>query len=103
MNLHEKINENTILYYVESEREEYDEKSQTDKVTQYSLSFLFYDCQFFVSVSRKDIDQNFSYGACLEGDSTLFDSFENACQNELWETIKTKCNEFDKWQAELRS
>ena len=28
MNLHEKINENTILYYVESAREEYDEYAE---------------------------------------------------------------------------
>lgn len=101
MNLHEKINENTILYYVESAQEEYDEKSDTEKVTHYTLSFGFYDCQYFVNVSRKDIDEDSSFGCCLDGDSKLFDSFEDACENDLWETIKTKCKEFDSWYAEL--
>ena len=101
MNLHEKINENTTLYYVESAREEYDEKSDTDKVTHYTLSFGFYDCQYFVNVSLKDIEEDNSFGCCLEGESKLFESFEDACENDLWETIKAKCKAFDKWYAEL--
>lgn len=101
MNLHKKINENTILYYVEDEDIEYDEKTDTEKVVRYILSFGFYDCQYFVRISLKDIEEDNSFGCNIEGDSKLFDSFEDFCEDELWETIKAKCKQYDEWLAEL--
>lgn len=101
MNLHEQINENTILYYVDSAHEEYDEDTCVDKIIEYTLSFGFYDCHYFVNVQRKHIDNDTSFWCSVDGDSKLYDSFQDAVEDELWETIKEKCNEFDKWYAKL--
>jgi hypothetical protein len=101
MNLQEKINENTILYYVEDNNSHYDENGNL-VITVFSLSFGFYDCQYFVFVTAKDIEQDFA-SVCLDGDSKLHDSFENACENEHWELIKKKCADYVKYRAELEA
>jgi hypothetical protein len=96
MDLHEKINENTILYYIESNNTSYDANNKP-RIDSYTLSFGFYDCHYYLTVSKKDIEEDNCYSTSLDGDSRLFDSFEEHCQDELWEIIKTKCKEYDKW------
>ena len=100
MDLQLKINENTVLHYIEDSQNHYDDKGN-NIIDCYQLSFSFYDCHYYVGVSRKDIEQDESFLIALDGDSKLFDSFEEMCQNEIWELIKEKCNEYDKWNAEF--
>ena len=101
MNLHEKINENTILYYVENNVSHYDD-NDNEVVDIYELSFGFYDCHYMVYVRAKNIEKDFA-SIEMEGDSKLFESFEEMCENELWDFIKAKCKQFDKWLAELNA
>lgn len=97
MNIQEKINNHTTLYYVEDIASVYsDDDSDVPTITTYSLSFGFYDCHYFVTVQRKDLDEDNRF-VCLEGDSRLFDSFEKACENDLWDLIKERCNQYDQW------
>lgn len=82
MNLQQQIDKNTILHYVEDYRQD-DEGNPS----YYELSFSFYDCHYYATVSREDIDNGIpSVG--LEGDSRLFDSFNELCENDLWSLIK---------------
>lgn len=94
MNFEEKINENTILHSIEESSVEYAEE---DKVLSYILYFTFYDCNYFVFVDREDIDSDESSSLCIEGPSKLFDSFNNACENDLWAIIKNRCDKYDLW------
>ncbi len=100
MNLQLEIDKNTILHYIEDSNNHYDEQGN-NIIDSYQLSFSFYDCNYYVGVSRKDIEQDNSFLIELEGNSKLFDSFEEMCQNELWSLIKEKCNEYDKWNIEF--
>src|SRR5690606_38127055 len=99
MNLHERINSKTILYYVESNYSHHDD-DDNEVVDIYELSFGFYDCHYMVYVRAKNIRDNLA-SVEMSGDSKLFDSFEEMCEDELWELIKAKCKQFDKWYAEL--
>ncbi|MCD8430405.1 hypothetical protein LNJ06_09515 [Tenacibaculum finnmarkense genomovar ulcerans] len=101
MNLQEKINENTTLYYIEDAGTAYDAKTDTEVVTHYSLSLGFYDCHYHLNISRKDIEANYNYGCNLDGDSKLYDSFQSICEGELWELIKARCKDFDKYYADM--
>lgn len=91
MNIQYKINKNTILHYVEAHQ-----FGDDDKVDIYTLSFSFYDCHYDVYVSRKDLDSD---TGCIQmqGDSKLFESFEEACENDYWNIIKERCAQFDNW------
>ena len=100
MDLQLKINENTVLHYIEDSQNHYDNDGN-NIIDCYQLSFSFYDCHYYVGVSRKDIEQDESFLIALDGDSKLFDSFEEMWQNEIWGLIKEKCNEYDKWNAEF--
>lgn len=101
MNLHEKINENTILYYVEDNVSHYDEKLYKI-VDIYELSFRFYDCHYMVYVRAKNIEEDFA-SIEMDGDSKLFESFKEMCEGELWDFIKAKCKQFDKWLDKLNA
>ena len=101
MNLHEKIDDNTILYYVESNIDHYDEND--DRVVDiYELSFGFYDCHYMVFVRAKYIREDLA-SVEMEGESKLFDSFEEMCEGELWSLIKDRCRQFDDWLKELNA
>jgi len=99
MNLHKKIDDNTTLYYVESDCIEYAKDKEC--VLTYTLSFQFYDCQYFVQVTKKDIQEDNNFGCLISGDSKLYDSFESACEEDHWDLIKQSCNDFDIWHKNL--
>ena len=101
MNLQEKINDNTTLFYVEANNWHYDE-NDNDITDVYEISFGFYDCHYMVYVTNKDLERDCG-SVQIEGDSKLFDSFEDAVENDHWELIKAKCKAFDKWKAELNA
>lgn len=96
MQVNLKIDENTILHYVEDSNSTYGDNGE-EVVTAYQLSFSFYDCGYDVGVSRKDIEKDDSFSLALDGDTKLFDSFNSLCQGDLWETIKEQCNKYDIW------
>jgi hypothetical protein len=100
MNLHERIDNDTILYYVSDYSSTYNEEDDTDTTDVYELSFGFYDCSYLVYVKRDDILTDTPW-MTMEGDSKLFESFESRCEDELWDFIKDKCKEFDEWILEL--
>nr|WP_315245103.1 hypothetical protein [uncultured Flavobacterium sp.] len=101
MDLQLEINANTTLHYIEDSQNHYDEE-ENYVIDSYQLSFSFYDCHYYVGVSRADIlDDNNSMS--IEGDSHLFESFKDMCEDELWKLIKQKCNEYDKWHKEFMS
>jgi len=100
MNLQLELDENTILHYVESTQEDYNEEKQEDVILAYQLSFSFYHCDYFVDVKRESITEDFPF-VLVEGDSNLHASFEERCEGELWPLIKQKCNEFDIWYKQL--
>ena len=96
-----KLNQNTILHYIEDIKSHYE--GDDEIIDNYQLSFSFYDCQYYVGVSKKDIDEDDNWSLAMEGDSKLFDSFEDMCKNEIWELIKEKCREYDQWHKEFMS
>lgn len=100
MNVQKKINEYTTLNYVEDIFTDDDENGEPI-VIKYLLSFQFYDCIYLVDINREDIDNNNSNLCCLEGPGRLFESFEEACEEELWDTIKFYCNKYDEWYKQL--
>jgi len=88
----ERVDENTIFHYIEALDWDYDE-DDNKVITKFQLSFTFYDCHYFVDVRVKDLDG--SYGSiCMEGNGTLFDSFEEWCTDEHWDFIQKKCREY---------
>lgn len=97
MNLQEKINENTTLFYIEANNWHCDDNNNV-VIDAYELSFGFYDCYYMVYVTPKDLKRDW-VSVQMEGDSKLFESFEYAVEYELWELIKAKCKAFDKWQV----
>ena len=96
MNIQLQINSNTILYYIE-DSQTHDDSEHNTIIDSYQLSFGFYDCQYFIGVSKKDIETENTFGICIDGDTKLFDSFEEQCQNELWPLIKKYCLEYEEW------
>jgi hypothetical protein len=83
------INENTTLHSVGLHQCNYDDDG-TEIPLAYALSFSFYDCEYDVWVSESDL-KNDRRSVTMHGDTRLFDSFENFCQDDLWQTIKVKC------------
>ena len=94
MNLNQKINENTILYFIEAEDFYTDENDKTI-VNKYQLSFGFYDCHYDAYIKKNDLDSSDGDGCItISGDEELFESFESLCENKHWELIKKKCIEY---------
>ena len=101
MQLNQKLNDKTMLYYIEHNTCETNFQTGAEEVTSYLLSFQFYDAHYLVTVSRKDLENDFP-SVLMEGNSNLFDSFENACEDEHWETIKAACKQYDTWYDDLQ-
>jgi hypothetical protein len=62
-------------------------KSDGNKVMRIILYFTFYDCEYEVYIAREDVEQdmlNFD----LQGDSKLFDSFEELLEDDYWDELK---------------
>lgn len=103
MNLQEQVDENTILHFIEEIQSKYNEETGKNKAEKYNLAFSFYDKHYTAAVSREAIDKDLSFEVYIEGDSILFDSFEQHCTGEMWETIKKRCDQYDVWFDELQS
>lgn len=101
MQLNQKLNDKTILFYIEHNTCETNFQTGANEVTSYLLSFQFYDAQYFVTITREDLENDIPM-ICMEGDSNLFDSFERACEEEHWETIKAACKQYDTWYSDLQ-
>jgi len=87
----EKVDDNTVFHYIETQDWDYDD-DDNEVITKLQLSFSFYDCHYFVDVRPKDLDNSFG-SVCMEGNSALFDSFEEWCNDEHWDFIQKKCRE----------
>ncbi|MCW3784913.1 hypothetical protein [Plebeiibacterium sediminum] len=98
MNIHRQIDANTILHYIEANNWHYNDKDEM-VIDVFELSFAFYDCHYFVFLPKKYIEENFSFGMTMEGDSKLFESFEEAIEDEHWELIKKKCRQYEMWHS----
>lgn len=62
--------------------------SDPDDLNVIWINFKFYDCFYTAAVSAKDIEED-NPSTALEGDSILFDSFENLIESdENWEKLK---------------
>ena len=86
------MDENTILHYVELNNYDTDEEgNDTNRIFQ--LSFSFYGKHFDVYVREKNFDN--SWGSIeLDGDSSLFESFEELMQEEHWELLVAICKAY---------
>ncbi len=87
--------DNVILNYVERSKWIYDD-NDNEITTHFRLSFSFFNKEYYAEVSLEDINLDYNYVG-LEGDSDLFDSFQDLCEDGLWETIKTECLAHEKW------
>lgn len=98
MNIQYEFDDKTTLHYVSNREWEYDEND--NEITKiYELSFSFYDCSYIATIRKEDILNEDEY-FLLEGDSKLFDSFEEFIEDN-WEVIIEKCRDFDEWLIEL--
>ena len=95
MNLHKKIDLHTTLYYVEPN------VVKEDDIVSYQLSFRFYDHQYYVYVTKENIDNDNEVMSMIEGDSRLFESFEEYCEGELWPKIKAACRLCNKYYQKI--
>lgn len=98
MNIQYKFDNNTILHYVSNREWTYDDNDKEVTLV-YELSFSFYDCHYIITIKKKDIENDNEF-FLNEGDSKLFDSFEDFVYDN-WETIIEKCRDFDYWLDEL--
>lgn len=84
------MGKNLILHYMEGDQNEWEKPEETE-IEQYTLSIGFRDCHYYVYVSKRDIEEDFSACLSIEGDSDLFDSFESKMEDDYWEHIKLAC------------
>ena len=84
----ETFGENTILFEVSYDNFEDIQDGSMEEV--FDMTFEFFEYQYHVRVAMSDIERDFpSVG--IDGDSTLFDSFEKLCEGDMWEFIKKQC------------
>ncbi len=96
MNIQRQINANTVLHYLEANNWHHSDDDQVI-IDVFTLSFSFYDCHYFVYVTKADLLDDCGCGITMEGDSKLFDSFESAIEDDHWELIKKKCRQYEMW------
>lgn len=97
-----KINEHTTLNYIEPNQWIYND-DDIEVVTAVNLSFTFYDCNYMVYATLEDLEKEHSSFSMIEGDSQLFDSFSELCNDGLSDLIKTKSKEYIKNHEELHN
>jgi hypothetical protein len=84
-NMQYNLDDKTILHYIEinSWEDDDDENIIPESI---ELSFTFYDCQYFATISWEDLLIN-SNNICAEGPSILFSSFEDNIEENHWYLI----------------
>ena len=83
------ISENIFLHYMELEDyKEDDDENIIDRTWQFSAKM--YDCHYSFTVSQRDLEHRCGFILC-EGESKLFESFEDAIQDDYWPLIVALC------------
>ncbi|MXV39366.1 hypothetical protein GO491_11875 [Flavobacteriaceae bacterium Ap0902] len=98
MNLQKKIKDNVILHYVESKTIIY-LRDFGGVIKFYELSFTYFGHHYIVRVKESDLTDG-HFWPNVEGDSELYDSFEDACQDYLEKPIKEAISNYKKWEEE---
>lgn len=99
MNLQKKLSDNLVLHYVDANKWDHDDDGN-EITTMYELSCSFYGKHYMAYASRESVDKNQGY-ITAEGDSELFDSFENAMEDKHWEDVVKYCKVFEEWKESL--
>ena len=81
MEVKENWEDNLTLNYIEGNT------SSADDLEVIWLNFDFYDCNYDVGLSKKDLDSDF-LSLSFDGDSKLFDSIQELLENKYAQKIK---------------
>ena len=93
-----KLTENITLLCGELNNWKYDKEGNQIPLM-YFLTFRFYDKKYDCYFSQKGLDEKDLIPASMEGDSSLFDSFESWFEEgEAFDEIKKACS--DIWELE---
>ncbi len=93
IHLAKRINENIILHTIENEASHFNSNGK-EVIDRYKLAFGFYDCLFYLVVTKENLQKNLAFNASF-GSEILIDSFDHACSTYLWEHIKEACNSYE--------
>jgi len=79
------LNENIFLHYMDLNNWETDnDGNEINRIIDFSFSF--YDCNYNVYVRETKLDRDFG-SIEMNGDSALFDSFNEAMEDDYWELL----------------
>ena len=93
MQLNEKWDDNLMLNYIEGDT--YD----AENLSVIWMNFDFYDCNYEVGLSKKDLDSDWlSLG--LEEDTKLFDSVKSLLEGDFAEKVKEQFKRYQDYLIE---
>lgn len=92
-NMQFNVDENTVLHYIEINNYDTDENTGKTINRIFQFSFSFYGKHFDVYVREENLEEDWR-SIEMEGDSSLFESFEELMEDDHWPLLVALCKKY---------